>query len=219
MVSASGRAVDVFRGKTDVRSAFSLTMTSAPRNADANEPSNSAAISLAGGVVCVVAGDEAKGLRLDRVLAGMVPAVSRSRMQALIREGHVSIDGAVSADPSLKLRGGENLTLTLPPALPPGPTAEKIPLKVLYEDEQLIVIDKPAGLVVHPAAGHERGTLVNALIAHCGESLSGIGGVRRPGIVHRLDKDTSGVMVVAKTDAAHAGLSEQFAAHGADGRL
>ncbi|MGE5267151.1 MAG: RluA family pseudouridine synthase [Deltaproteobacteria bacterium] len=194
-------------------------MTSANRDDDANESQNSAGASLDGGVVSVVTGDEARGLRLDRVLAGMVPAVSRSRLQALIREGHVSVDGAVSPDPSLKLRGGEVLALTLPPPSPPEPVAESIPLTIFYEDDQLIVIDKPAGLVVHPAAGHESGTLVNALIAHCGESLSGIGGVRRPGIVHRLDKDTSGVMVVAKTDAAHAGLSEQFAAHGADGRL
>jgi 23S rRNA pseudouridine1911/1915/1917 synthase len=194
-------------------------MTCATHDDNLNEPQISAGSTGAGGVVSVVAGDEAKGLRLDRVLAGMVPAVSRSRLQSLIREGHVSVNGAVSPDPSLKLRGGEILALTLPAALPPEPVAENIPLKVLYEDDQLIVIDKPAGLVVHPAAGHESGTLVNALIAHCGESLSGIGGVRRPGIVHRLDKDTSGVMVVAKTDAAHAGLSEQFAVHGADGRL
>jgi len=103
--------------------------------------------------------------------------------------------------------------------VPAEPRGEKLPLQVVYEDAHLIVIDKPAGLVVHPAAGHASGTLVNALIAHCGDSLSGIGGVKRPGIVHRLDKDTSGLLVVAKTDAAHAGLSEQFAAHGADGRL
>lgn len=194
-------------------------MTSANRDDDPNEPPIPAGASGLAGAVSVVAGDEAKAMRLDRVLAGLVPAVSRSRLQALIREGHVLVDGAVSPDPSLKLRGGEVLALTLPPPRPPAPAAEKIPLVVLYEDAELIVIDKPAGLVVHPAAGHESGTLVNALIAHCGESLSGIGGVRRPGIVHRLDKDTSGVMVVAKTDAAHAGLSEQFAAHGADGRL
>jgi 23S rRNA pseudouridine1911/1915/1917 synthase len=109
--------------------------------------------------------------------------------------------------------------LRLPPATAAEPVAEAIPLAIVYEDAQLIVIDKPAGLVVHPAPGHARGTLVNALIAHCGDSLSGIGGVRRPGIVHRLDKDTSGLMVVAKTDAAHKHLAAQFAAHGRDGRL
>jgi 23S rRNA pseudouridine1911/1915/1917 synthase len=194
-------------------------MTSATRANDPNEHHTIESAAVTEGDVSVVAGDDAKGLRLDRVLAGLVPAVSRSRLQALIRQGHVLVDGAVSPDPSLKLRGGEVLALTLPPPQPAAPAAECIPLDVLYEDAHLIVIDKPAGLVVHPAAGHDSGTLVNALIEHCGESLSGIGGVRRPGIVHRLDKDTSGVMVVAKTDAAHSGLSEQFAAHGADGNL
>ena len=117
------------------------------------------------------------------------------------------------------MKAGEHVTVRLPPAVAAEPAPETIPLDIIYEDDALIVIDKPAGLVVHPAAGHETGTLVNALIAHCGESLSGIGGVRRPGIVHRLDKDTSGLLVVAKTDQAHKGLSEQFAAHGRDGRL
>jgi 23S rRNA pseudouridine1911/1915/1917 synthase len=118
-----------------------------------------------------------------------------------------------------KLKAGEHVAVRLPPAIAAEPQAETIPLDIVYEDSALIVIDKPAGLVVHPAAGHETGTLVNALIAHCSDSLSGIGGVRRPGIVHRLDKDTSGLLVVAKTDQAHKGLSEQFAAHGRDGRL
>lgn len=172
-----------------------------------------------GGVISHVTGADAKGQRLDRILAAALPTISRSRLQALIKGGQVVADGMVVADPGFKLRGGETLVLTVPPAVAADPTGETIPLCVAFEDDHLIVIDKPAGLVVHPAAGHESGTLVNALIAHCGDSLSGIGGVKRPGIVHRLDKDTSGLLVVAKTDAAHAGLSEQFAAHGADGRL
>lgn len=118
-----------------------------------------------------------------------------------------------------KLKAGEQVAVRLPEAVAATPLPEAMPLAIVYEDDALIVIDKPKGLVVHPAAGHETGTLVNALIAHCGASLSGIGGVRRPGIVHRLDKDTTGLLVVAKTDQAHKGLSEQFAAHGRDGRL
>jgi 23S rRNA pseudouridine1911/1915/1917 synthase len=172
-----------------------------------------------GGVITHLTGADGKGQRLDRILAAALPTISRSRLQALIRGGQVLADGMAVADPGLKLRGGETLVLTVPPAVAADPAGETIPLCVAYEDDHLIVIDKPAGLVVHPAAGHESGTLVNALIAHCGDSLSGIGGVKRPGIVHRLDKDTSGLLVVAKTDAAHAGLSEQFAAHGVDGRL
>lgn len=122
-------------------------------------------------------------------------------------------------DPGLKVKAGQHLTVAIPPPLPAVPAAEDIHLDVAFEDKHVIVINKPAGLVVHPAPGHDGGTLVNALLAHCGESLSGIGGVRRPGIVHRLDKDTSGLLVVAKNDAAHQALSEQFAAHGRDGRL
>jgi len=159
------------------------------------------------------------GQRLDRMLAAAHPALSRARIQALIRAGHVTVDGAPSTDPGLRLRAGQAIALILPAAVLAEPSPEALPLSIVYEDKHLIVIDKPAGLVVHPAAGHQSGTLVNALLAHCGESLSGIGGVKRPGIVHRLDKDTSGLLVVAKTDAAHAGLSEQFAAHGSDGRL
>ncbi len=172
-----------------------------------------------GGVITHLTGADAKGQRLDRILAAALPTISRSRLQALIRGGQVLGDGMALVDPGFKMRGGETLVLTVPPPVAADPTGETIPLSVAYEDDHLIVIDKPAGLVVHPAAGHESGTLVNALIAHCGDSLSGIGGVKRPGIVHRIDKDTSGLLVVAKTDAAHAGLSEQFAAHGADGRL
>ena len=157
--------------------------------------------------------------RLDRFLAEAFPALSRSRFQSLIAEGHVTVEGAVVVSPRHSLKGGEAVAVILPEAAPPRPAPEAIPLAVVYEDSDLIVIDKPAGLVVHPGAGNETGTLVNALIAHCGDSLSGVGGVRRPGIVHRLDKDTSGLLVVAKNDLAHRGLSEQFAAHGRDGRL
>jgi len=162
---------------------------------------------------------ELRGERLDRALAGHFDALSRARVQALIREGAVRVGEATVIDPSLKLRGGETVTLAVPEPRPSEPEAQAIPLTIVYEDEHLIVIDKPAGLVVHPAAGHADGTLVNALIAHCGDSLSGIGGVRRPGIVHRLDKQTSGLMVVAKNDRAHRGLAEQFADHGREGPL
>ena len=145
--------------------------------------------------------------------------MSRARFQTLIANGCVTVEGAPVTETRRKVKAGEHVLVRLPPAVAAEPLPEFIDLDIIYEDDALIVIDKPAGLVVHPAAGHETGTLVNALIAHCGESLSGIGGVRRPGIVHRLDKDTSGLLVVAKTDAAHKGLSEQFAAHGRDGRL
>ncbi|MFI5011444.1 MAG: RluA family pseudouridine synthase [Hyphomicrobiales bacterium] len=160
-----------------------------------------------------------RGERLDRALAQHFGDLSRARLQALIREGAVRIGEIAVTDPSLKLRGGEAVTIAIPEPTPSEPVAQDIPLAVVYEDDHLIVIDKPAGLVVHPAAGHADGTLVNALIAHCGDSLSGIGGVRRPGIVHRLDKETSGLMVVAKTDKAHRGLAEQFADHGREGPL
>ena len=159
------------------------------------------------------------GVRLDRFLAGRLQGVTRSRIQALIRSGHVTGRAGTIGDVGLRVKPGEAYHIELPPPAPAGPEGEAIPLAVVYEDQHLIVIDKPAGLVVHPAAGHRSGTLVNALIAHCGTSLSGIGGVKRPGIVHRLDKDTSGLLVVAKSDAAHRGLAEQFAAHGADARL
>ncbi|MEP7174185.1 MAG: pseudouridine synthase, partial [Aestuariivirga sp.] len=157
--------------------------------------------------------------RLDRFLALAFPEVSRARFQRLIAEGQVSVEGVPATEIRHKLKPGQRVEAVIPPAVAPEPRAETIPLTVVYEDKDLIIIDKPAGLVVHPGAGNETGTLVNALIAHCGDSLSGIGGVKRPGIVHRLDKDTSGLLVVAKNDAAHHGLSEQFAAHGRDGRL
>ena len=163
--------------------------------------------------------EEAGRHRLDRALAEAWPDLSRSRIQALMRDGHVGVDGAVASDPSARLRRGGEVTLQVPEPLDARPAPEPIPLDVVFEDDELVVIDKPAGLVVHPGAGHERGTLVNALIAHCGHSLSGIGGERRPGIVHRLDKDTSGLLVVAKSDAAHQALCAQFADHGREGCL
>jgi 23S rRNA pseudouridine1911/1915/1917 synthase len=157
--------------------------------------------------------------RADAVIAAAADGLSRTRIQALIRAGAAELNGAPLLDPSRRLVPGDAVTLLLPPPEPATPEPEAIPLAVLYEDGEVIVIDKPAGLVVHPAAGHARGTLVNALLHHCGASLSGIGGVARPGIVHRLDKDTSGVMVVAKTDRAHQSLAAQFADHGRTGPL
>ncbi|MBS7705291.1 RluA family pseudouridine synthase [Chelatococcus asaccharovorans] len=167
----------------------------------------------------VTVADDFAGDRLDRFLAVAFADLSRSRLQQLVRAGQVRINGTVVSDPKHKVVAGATVSLVVPPAAPAEPEPETIPLTVLYEDNHIIVIDKPAGLVVHPAPGHASGTLVNALLAHCGDSLSGIGGVRRPGIVHRLDKDTSGVMVVAKTDQAHAALSQQFADHGRTGPL
>jgi 23S rRNA pseudouridine1911/1915/1917 synthase len=152
------------------------------------------------------------GLRLDRALANALPDLSRARIHALIADGAVSYDDAAARDPAAKARAGV-YRIAIPPPAPATPEPEAIPLTVLFEDADLIVLDKPAGIAAHPAPGSERGTLVNALLAHCEGSLSGIGGVARPGIVHRLDKDTSGVMVAAKTDAAHRGLSALFAAH------
>jgi 23S rRNA pseudouridine1911/1915/1917 synthase len=159
------------------------------------------------------------GERLDRFLARRLPQLSRSRLQALIRAGRVARNGMAASELGQKTKAGETYTVEVPDPEPAVPLGQAIPLAVVHEDADLLVIDKPAGLTVHPGPGHASGTLVNALIAHCGASLSGIGGVRRPGIVHRLDKDTSGLLVVAKSDRAHRGLSEQFAAHGADGRL
>ena len=164
----------------------------------------------------LVASDAAAD-RLDRVLARAFSDLSRSRLQGLVRDGRVKVAGAVVRESSTRVQPGAEIVLEIPAAAPAEPRGEPIALSVVYEDEEIIVIDKPAGLVVHPAAGHDSGTLVNALIAHCGESLSGIGGVKRPGIVHRLDKDTSGLLVVAKTDRAHRGLAAQFAAHGRTG--
>ncbi|MEP3049170.1 MAG: RluA family pseudouridine synthase [Roseibium sp.] len=159
------------------------------------------------------------GKRLDAVLAANLETLSRNRIQTLIKAGDVTVGGAKVVEPKRRVNEGDVLTLTLPEPEDPEPKGEDIPISVVFEDEHLIVIDKPSGLVVHPGAGNWTGTLVNALIHHCGESLSGVGGVRRPGIVHRIDKDTSGLLVVAKTDQAHQGLAAQFADHGRTGPL
>jgi 23S rRNA pseudouridine1911/1915/1917 synthase len=159
------------------------------------------------------------GQRLDRALAAFVNDLSRSRLKTLILAGHVAISGRTIRDPSHHVNVGDEVALMVPEATPAAPHPEDIPLAVVYEDADIIVIDKPRGLVVHPAAGNWTGTLVNALVAHCGATLSGIGGVRRPGIVHRLDKDTTGLMVVAKNDRAHRALAAQFADHGRSGPL
>ena len=151
------------------------------------------------------------GGRLDRLLADRLPQYSRSRLKALIEGGRVSCGGATISEPSYRVKPGQSFAVAVPAPVAAVPLPEPIALDIVFEDDHLLVIDKPAGLVVHPAPGNAEGTLVNALLAHCGDSLSGIGGVRRPGIIHRLDKDTSGLMVVAKTDMAHADLSAQFA--------
>ncbi|MBV1901605.1 MAG: RluA family pseudouridine synthase [Kordiimonadaceae bacterium] len=153
------------------------------------------------------------GTRLDKLLADAMPDVSRSRLKALIKEGHVTCDGNTVTSPSKSVKSDENYTVTTPEPEDPVPSAEAIPLDVIFEDEHLIVVNKPAGMVVHPAPGSPTGTLVNALLHHCEGSLSGIGGVKRPGIVHRIDKETSGLLVVAKHDKAHNGLAVQFADH------
>ena len=161
--------------------------------------------------------DDEPGGRLDRVLAAHVAELSRTRLKTLIEAGSVAVDGRTIRDPGHRVNSGAAIVVDVPEAVAAKPAPEAIPLNVVYEDDDIIVIDKPKGLVVHPAAGHWTGTLVNALVAHCGESLSGIGGERRPGIVHRLDKDTTGLMVVAKNDRAHKTLAAQFAGHGRDG--
>ncbi len=153
---------------------------------------------------------EDAGQRLDKVLARLAPSLSRARLQALIEAGHVTAEGKVFDDCSAKIKGGESFIVTVPPAEEAQPRPQNIKLDIVYEDKDLLVINKSSYMVVHPAAGNPDGTLVNALLAHCGDELSGIGGVKRPGIVHRLDKETSGLMVVAKNDAAHQGLSEQL---------
>jgi 23S rRNA pseudouridine1911/1915/1917 synthase len=168
----------------------------------------------------VVAADDA-GERIDRLLAARLPHLSRSRLKALIQSGNVTFTPGPDqpdstkklTDPAYRVKPGEEFRVEEPEATDPVPRPQDIPLTVVFEDDDLIVIDKPAGLVVHPAAGNPDGTLVNALLHHCGDSLSGIGGVRRPGIVHRIDKDTSGLMIAAKNDRAHQGLAAQFEAH------
>ncbi|WP_026480638.1 RluA family pseudouridine synthase [Ahrensia sp. 13_GOM-1096m] len=167
-----------------------------------------------------IAEDIHNGLRLDQWLSAVTHEdISRNRIKAIIEDGHVQLNGETIKQPKKKIAVGDKALFVVPEAGDPDPVAEDIPLDVLYEDEDLIVIDKPAGLVVHPGAGNLNGTLVNALIYHCGDTLSGIGGVKRPGIVHRLDKQTSGVMVVAKNDFTHRHLSSQFADHGRTGAM
>lgn len=163
-----------------------------------------------GEVVEAIVPPDAAGQRVDRLLAALLADRSRSSLKRLIEDGCLTSGGETIAEPSHRVKPGEALTLRIPPAADPAPAGERIPLAIVFEDEHLIVIEKPAGLVVHPAPGNARGTLVNALIAHCGDGLKGIGGVRRPGIVHRLDKDTSGLMVAAKTGPAHESLTAQF---------
>ncbi|MGA2042562.1 MAG: RluA family pseudouridine synthase [Roseiarcus sp.] len=175
------------------------------------------------GPIAFAAGESDDGERLDRFL-GLAAgarrvALSRTRLQALIEAGRVTIDGSLARDPAARVSAGARITVDAPPPEQSPLSAQALPLEVVFEDEHLLVLDKPAGLVVHPAPGHIDGTLVNALIAHCGASLSGVGGIRRPGIVHRLDKDTSGLLVVAKSDPAHQGLSALFADHGRTGSL
>ncbi len=167
--------------------------------------------------VSVCAGPDMAGWRLDRALAALIPTLSRERLKALINAGQVSRgDGdpaTLVRDPAKKVTAGDAFTVAIPPPTTPDAIAQDIALTIVFEDDHLLVVDKPAGLVVHPAAGNLDGTLVNALLHHCAGRLSGIGGVARPGIVHRIDKDTSGLLVVAKTDPAHEALSRQFAAH------
>ncbi|MEM7192728.1 MAG: RluA family pseudouridine synthase [Pseudomonadota bacterium] len=164
------------------------------------------------------------GARLDQFLRDALPEMSRTRLQSLIRDGHVLLASSPSSGETIKdvkfrVKPGMRFEVALPPAATATLEPQAIPLNVVYEDDDLIVIDKPAGLVVHPGAGQPDGTLVNALLAHCGNSLSGIGGIARPGIVHRLDKDTTGLMVAAKTDTAHRALASQFADHGRTGEM
>ncbi|WP_249690683.1 RluA family pseudouridine synthase [Stappia sp. WLB 29] len=170
-------------------------------------------------IAALAVSDEDAGSRLDACLARHLPEISRSRIQSLIRQGRARVGGRTIMEPKYRVNSGEELALELPEPEEAEPTPEDIPLTIVYEDDHLVVIDKPAGLVVHPGPGNWSGTLVNALLHHCGDSLSGIGGVKRPGIVHRLDKDTSGLLVVAKTDLAHQGLAAQFADHGRTGPL
>ncbi len=159
--------------------------------------------------ITIAAGDA--GIRLDRALQHLLPELSRTRLKQLILDGRVAGNGRLLRDPAQRAIPGIRIAVTLPAPDEPRPAAQTIPLDIRFEDSHLIVIDKPAGMVVHPAPGNPAGTLVNALLAHCGPSLAGIGGVRRPGIVHRLDKDTSGLLVAAKTEVAHRALSNDFA--------
>jgi len=186
------------------------------------EISTPPAVVAAEQLACAVGAGEG-GERLDRYLSQTAAArglaLSRTRLKSLIEAGQVTIDGAEARDPAARVVEGAAIAVAVPPAEDAAIAGEDLPLKIVFEDTHLLVVDKPAGLVVHPAPGHAAGTLVNALICHCGDSLSGVGGVKRPGIVHRLDKDTSGLLVVAKNDAAHQGLAALFADHGRSGSL
>jgi len=170
---------------------------------------------MAGGhqIISIALDQRHAGWRLDRALADALPSLSRERLKVLVKSGALSAGEQLHRDPATKVRGDEAFALAVPEPAAAHNEPQDIPLVVVYEDEHLLVIDKPAGMVVHPAAGNRDGTLVNALLHHCGPSLSGIGGVARPGIVHRIDKDTSGLLLVAKSDVAHEGLSRQFADH------
>jgi len=175
---------------------------------------------MAGGTTIIeIALDASQaGWRLDRALAMQIPTLSRERLKVLTKAGALTRNATPVRDPAIKVKGDERFSLAIPEPEPAHNEAQEIPLPILFEDEHLLVVDKPAGLVVHPAAGNRDGTMVNALLHHCGGSLSGIGGVARPGIVHRIDKDTSGLLVVAKHDRAHEGLARQFADHSIDRR-
>ena len=164
----------------------------------------------------IAIGASEEGLRLDRALQQRLPELSRSRLKQLILSGQIRREGEALRDPAQRVRLGQSFVVTLPAPDEPEPAAQAMALDIYFEDAHLLVLDKPAGLVIHPAPGNPDGTLVNALLAHCGASLAGIGGVRRPGIVHRLDKDTSGLLVVAKTELAHRALSRDFAARRID---
>ncbi|GAA4017680.1 RluA family pseudouridine synthase [Sphingomonas swuensis] len=169
-------------------------------------------------IIDVALDAEHAGWRLDRALAHALPTMSRERLKSLVRAGSLEREGLLVRDPAIKVSGDEQFRLTVPLATEPDAEAQDIPLAIIFEDDHLLVVDKPAGLVVHPAAGNLDGTMVNALLHHCAGRLSGIGGVARPGIVHRIDKDTSGLLVVAKTDVAHEGLARQFQDHSIERR-
>jgi len=164
----------------------------------------------------VIAEEKDHGTRVDKWLSGKIESITRSRLQAIIKDGGLSRNGTPFTNASAKIQSGDIFVITIPPTITPDIVGEEIAIDIHYEDDDLIVINKPSGLVVHPGAGNQDGTLVNALIAHCGDSLSGIGGVARPGIVHRIDKDTSGLLVVAKHDEAHIRLAADFAKHNID---
>ena len=168
--------------------------------------------------MCVAIAPGMDGWRLDRALAALIPTLSRERLKALISSGQVANGPALARDPAAKAKAGASYSVEIPAPTPAHNLPQDIPLDIVFEDDHLLVVDKPAGLVVHPAAGNADGTLVNALLHHCAGRLSGIGGVARPGIVHRIDKDTSGLLVVAKTDRAHEGLAKQFADHSIERR-